>query len=80
MWTQQKVLKMKCKKTKFATLQQAENIIKRAWRGDATWRGKDLPRRAYQCLDCGRWHLTSKPLMTRAQLIERSQSQSRSMA
>ena len=59
---------MKCnKKTMFKTLEQAEKIIKKAWKDESTWKGKALPRRAYQCFTCGTWHLTSKPINVPAQ-------------
>jgi hypothetical protein len=77
--TQQKVHQMNCHKTKYPNENAAKNVISKAWSGQATWRGKPLPIRAYKC-QCKHWHLTSKPLMTRAELIQRSQSQSQSMA
>lgn len=70
---------MKCNKNKFPNEQAAKNVISKAWSGQATWRGKTLPMRAYQCA-CNSWHLTSKPLKTRAELIEQSRSRYQSMA
>ena len=46
----------------FNTLEEAEKIIKKVWKNEATWKGRALPRRAYQCFTCGTWHLTSKPI------------------
>jgi hypothetical protein len=70
---------MNCNKTKYPNEQAANNVISKAWSGQATWRGKTLPIRAYKC-HCKSWHLTSKPLMTRAELIQQSQSRYQSMA
>jgi hypothetical protein len=70
---------MKCNKNKFPNEQAAKNVISKAWSGQATWRGKRLPIRAYKC-QCNSWHLTSKPLMTVAELAEQSQSRGLSMA
>lgn len=52
-------------KRKFATRARAENILRLAWRG-AIRNGKThtLPCRTYKCRSCGKWHLTSKALIT----------------
>lgn len=70
---------MNCLKTKYPNEHAANNVISKAWSGQATWRGKTLPMRAYKCA-CNSWHLTSKPLMSREELIQRSQSRGLSMA
>lgn len=65
---------MKCDKRKYPEQVFAERAISKAWRGKATWRGKQLPTRCYKCKHCGFWHLTSKPLMTPAELAEIARS------
>ena len=71
---------MQCNKTKYPNERDAKKVISKAWSGHATWRGKRLPTRCYQCKVCKSWHLTSKPLLSRAELIEQSRSRGLSMA
>jgi len=56
----------KCTKVGHSSLEAANNVIARAWAGHG-FQGAALPVRAYLC-QCKKWHLTSKPLMTRAEL------------
>ena len=78
--TQQKVHQMQCNKTRYPNERAAKNVISKAWSGHATWRGKRLPTRCYQCKVCKSWHLTSKPLLTPAELVEQRRSLYQSMA
>ena len=61
--------KAKCTKIKHPTEWQANNVIARAWAGAMQWQGKRLPIRCYKCR-CGFWHLTSKPFMTKDELLQ----------
>jgi hypothetical protein len=49
-----------CRKTRYATHEQAVNAMWRMVRTKIGY-GK-LPCRAYDCPDCGAWHLTSMAL------------------
>lgn len=61
---------MNCTKKGFSTEEHAHNFISKALSGRSGWRGNGpLPSRAYLC-HCKKWHVTSKPLMTPAQLRE----------
>ena len=65
---------MKCNKHKFPTEADAKRTISKAWSGQATWRGKQLPMRCYKCNDCNSWHLTSKPMRTPVELAQLARS------
>lgn len=58
----------KCNKIGHSSQEQANQIIAKAWSGIG-FQGTALPVRAYLC-HCKKWHVTSKPLMTRAEQIE----------
>jgi len=57
------------KRMKFTSEQQANLKISKAWSGIG-WDNRPLPVRSYSCDLCNAWHITSKPLMTRAEQIE----------
>lgn len=61
----------KCSKIGHHTEEAANNIITKAWAGHKSWQGKTLPIRAYKCW-CKKWHLTSKPLMTQTELVNKA--------
>ena len=69
-----------CLKTRYPNKEHADKVISKAWSGHVGWRGKTLPTRAYQCKVCHLWHLTSKPLLTPAELVEQRRSRYQSMA
>lgn len=59
-----------CRKASYRTREGAEEALQRILARAArrkTRRRQTLPRRAYECPDCGRWHLSSKPARTQRQ-------------
>ena len=56
---------MKCNKRTFHSEHQASNALSNAWQSMRTCK---MPVRYYKCNLCTGWHLTSKPLMSVAEL------------
>ena len=67
--------RLKCNKVGHSSEQAANTIIAKAWAG-LGFRGTALPIRSYLC-HCKKWHVTSKPLRTRAEQIEEAQKKAR---
>ena len=61
-------MKEPCKKIKYGTKEIAEEDLRRIRK---TSKKEILPIRAYKCKICNCWHLTSKPLITMQNKIER---------
>lgn len=49
-----------CHKRAYATKEEARSFLVPLWRKAKKGEKSKLPRRAYQCLRCGFWHLTSQ--------------------
>jgi hypothetical protein len=61
---------LKCdNKTSFTSRAKAERKLKQIWK--TSWLSqRKKPCRSYKCLLCNKWHLTSKGLKTKEQLIK----------